>query len=277
MSIFEVVMNRDLTKQLNAYLRLGLTVIPLRPRCKKPLVKWSASDWNPTASDIRKWANRPDINIGLRCGEDIAVLDFDDPGRYEDFSFTHPVPEDAPVVRTSRGYHIWIRPKSLVSTQHSANFEIKCCGSYVVVPPSVSRTGHTYCFLRYPHDSLPTVDLEQWLGAQLRGNNVSKVRHTTEEFVELLQKTLVVGERRPTLIRIAGYLRFRGIPEDVAVALVLPWAEKRFSEHLSKEEIEKHVRGIYKRYGVRGLPVDEEQVLDRVPEDLQKNISGIWR
>jgi hypothetical protein len=52
------------------------------------------------------------------------------------------------------------------------------------------------------------------------------------------------------LIRLAGYLSSRGIPEGVAVALLLPWAEKNFTESLSPQEIERHIRGIYKRYGI---------------------------
>ena len=67
----------------------------------------------------------------------------------------------------------------------------------------------------------------------------------------MLKQSLPVGERRPTLVKLAGYLRYRGIPEEVAVALLLPWAEKRFREPLPPEELERHIRGIYRRYGVR--------------------------
>lgn len=75
--------------------------------------------------------------------------------------------------------------------------------------------------------------------------------HSSNEIVEMLTHALVIGERRPTLVKLAGYLRFRGIPEEVTVALLLPWAQKCFSEPLPAEEVEHYVRGIYQRYGMR--------------------------
>lgn len=78
-----------------------------------------------------------------------------------------------------------------------------------------------------------------------------KLGHTPEEIVGMLRQPLAVGERRPTLVKLVGYLRYRGIPEEVAVALLMPWAEKCFTESLSQEEIESHIHGIYRRYGLR--------------------------
>ena len=76
-------------------------------------------------------------------------------------------------------------------------------------------------------------------------------KHSSDEIVEMLTHPLAVGERRPTLVKLAGYLRYRGIVEEVAVALLLRWAEKAFSEPLPLEEVERQIRGIYGRYGVR--------------------------
>ena len=41
-----------------------------------------------------------------------------------------------------------------------------------------------------------------------------------------------------------------GRREEVAVALVLPWAKTSFTEPLPAEEVERHIRGIYNRYGM---------------------------
>lgn len=75
--------------------------------------------------------------------------------------------------------------------------------------------------------------------------------HSSDQIVAMLTHALAIGERRPILVKLAGYLRFRSIPEEVTVALLLPWAEKSFAEPLPQEEVERHVRGIYRRYGVR--------------------------
>lgn len=91
------------------------------------------------------------------------------------------------------------------------------------------------CLLR----TLPKVETKQELG------------HTPDEVVGMLSRPLAVGQRRDTLVKLSGYLRYRGIPVEVAIALLLPWAEKRFTEALPPEEVERHIRGIYQRYGVR--------------------------
>jgi hypothetical protein len=56
--------------------------------------------------------------------------------------------------------------------------------------------------------------------------------------------------RRPTLVSLAGHLRCRGVAEDVAVMLLLPWAREHFKPPLPDAEVEKHIRGIYRRYGI---------------------------
>ncbi len=66
----------NISDYLQVYLALGLTPIPLKPQSKEPLVKWR-NGWNPTASELRRWAAKPDINWGVRCGEKLAVIDCD--------------------------------------------------------------------------------------------------------------------------------------------------------------------------------------------------------
>ena len=68
------------------------------------------------------------------------------------------------------------------------------------------------------------------------------------------------------MVSLAGHLRSRGIREEIAVELLIPWARQHFSPPLPDNEVEKHVRGIYQRYGVvstrrslsrRALPIVE--------------------
>lgn len=140
-------------------------------------------------------------------------------------------------------------------------------GNYVHLPyfggkPSAERGGRVMVdpktlipipigdFLRYcrcfPADALSLV-LENLPEAETN----KRVGHTPEEIASILSRPLAVGERRPSLVKLAGYLRYRDIPEEVAVRLLLPWAGKAFTEPLPTDEIERHVRGIYRRYGIR--------------------------
>lgn len=98
---------------------------------------------------------------------------------------------------------------------------------------------------RFPADALPLV-LQNLPPVETN----QKSGHTPGEIAGMLSQPLAVGERHPILIKLAGYLRYRGIPEEVAVRLLVPWAERAFNEPLPAEETERHIRGIYDRYGV---------------------------
>ena len=146
-------------------------------------------------------------------------------------------------------------------------------GNYVNLPyfgggPSGPRQGRVFVDLRTltpipleqlltQHQTLKTDAMPLILDNLPKEVITPKLGNGADEITSMLIKPLAVGERRPTLIKLAGYLRYRGIPQDVAVALLLPWAEKNFAESLSADEIQRHVRGIYGRYGVtqRKLPI----------------------
>jgi hypothetical protein len=93
-------------------------------------------------------------------------------------------------------------------------------------------------------------DLDNLLPPVAKRRPEQPVGHAPQELVDMLSGALCVGERRPTLVKLTGYLRYRGIPEEVAIGLLLPWAERAFSEPLPPEEVERHIRGVYGRYGL---------------------------
>jgi len=49
--------------------RFDLTPIPLKPKSKVPLVKWSVEGWKPAPAELETWASKPGINWGIH-GED---------------------------------------------------------------------------------------------------------------------------------------------------------------------------------------------------------------
>ena len=98
----------------------------------------------------------------------------------------------------------------------------------------------------FPVDSLPAV-----ANALPAKPQVPARRGTSKaEALAKLSGTQEPGMRWPTLVSLTGYLRCRGVDEDVVVELLLPWAREHFSPPLSDGEIERHVRGIYRRYGL---------------------------
>ena len=68
-------------KAARHYLARGWSVLPLRPRDKRPLIQWeNLQAERPSESDVTEWFQRwPDANIGIVTGEisNLIVLDVD--------------------------------------------------------------------------------------------------------------------------------------------------------------------------------------------------------
>ena len=64
-----------------AYRRRGFSVIPIKPKGKKPLVAWESYQNDPASEEtIRKWfASWPDANVAVVTGQisDVVVIDLD--------------------------------------------------------------------------------------------------------------------------------------------------------------------------------------------------------
>lgn len=126
-----------------------------------------------------------------------------------------------------------------------------------------------------PRFTEPDLDviLEEYPNIRNENMALNRIGHTVEEIVRMLTNGITVGARRPTLVTLSGYLRHRGIPEDVAVGFLIPWSQVKFAEQLPTEEIERHIRGIYKRYGVRTPATGAAHVLDEIPDEIQE----VWK
>ena len=147
--------------------RLDLTPVPLKPKSKVSLVRWSDESWKPSPVELEVWASKPGINWGVRCGENLAVIDLESEDEYLNFTAAHKLPPDCPVVKTGRGNHIWFKPRKPFRSQRVNGVEIKCLGSYVVAPPSIHPSGSLYVFKVAPNGVLPEVEVEELLGLSL--------------------------------------------------------------------------------------------------------------
>jgi len=79
-------------QQIDAYVKIGLTPIPLKPRSKEPLVRWR-NGWNPTYEELQAWATASkNLNWAVRCGPELAALDFDSPQDFDPFCNEHHLP-----------------------------------------------------------------------------------------------------------------------------------------------------------------------------------------
>ena len=143
------------------YITYGLSVIPLRPKEKTPLIKWERYEKEPPSIDeVRKWFKDTD-NIAIVCGKvskNLVVVDFDDKEVYEKFvgEAEHDpeikdVIENTWLAETAKGYHIYLMVDSdrPVKTGRLSKVDIKGEGGYVVAPPSLHPNGMRYTFIRF--------------------------------------------------------------------------------------------------------------------------------
>ena len=139
----------------------GFSLIPLKPRSKVPLVKWK--NYQLSEEDFLRFLGQ-DVNWAIRCDENFHALDFDDTETYARFVEENgQVFENAPTVRTSRGYHVWFKPQKPVSSFKSEGIEVKGLGSLIVVPPSIHPSGAVYHFEKPINGKFPEINIEELL------------------------------------------------------------------------------------------------------------------
>lgn len=131
------------------YLARGWSVLPLRPREKRPLIPWERLQ-KERASDgaVAEWFRRwPDANIGIVTGEisNLVILDVDPKHggdaalealerRYRPFSAT------IEAVTGGGGRHFYFAHPGVLTRNRAGlaqGIDLRRDGGYVVAPPSV--------------------------------------------------------------------------------------------------------------------------------------------
>ncbi len=149
----------DTLHTLRFYRKWGLSLVPLKPRSKISLVRWK--EYQLSDEDSLKFPAH-ETNRTIRCDQNFHALDFDNPETYERFiQGKGKILKDAPTIRTSRGYHIWFKPKKPAHRFSRGGIKVKGLGSLLVVPPSVRPSGAEYYFEKPLNGNLVEVDIEE--------------------------------------------------------------------------------------------------------------------
>jgi len=207
------------------YLSKNLSIIPLKPRSKKPAIEeWKPfQERRPTEKEIEEWFKDTNNNIGIICGsvsDNLTVIDFDNmeihDKWYEVIDKKYPDIRDVVLntwnVKTGRGRHIYFRinedknkfkdrfrnkPKLI------AGVDIKGEGGYVVAPPSIHPSGKRYDFLIGPNDiDIVIIDSETF-NKILESIRAIEVQ---EERVEQKKKKRVIANRELTKEQISSII-----------------------------------------------------------------------
>lgn len=206
------------------YAEMGFPVFPVHARGKAPLTQHGFKDASTDATTIRGWWGKrwPTANIGLAVPESYLVVDVDSEDalnrlRAEDLAL--PATTTA---RTGRGQHFWyatngVRVKNGVGVLPGV--DVRSTGGYVVVPPSIHKTGAVYAWV-VPLARDRIAPAPDWLLKRL--GNKSTAEGSDREAVDIARLLAGVpeGQRDATLFRFACRLRHADVPREWAERLV---------------------------------------------------------
>ena len=241
------------TAALN-YRAAGWSVVPLRPRDKRPLIEWERFQHERASSaNVTEWYRRwPDANVGVVTGEisNLVVLDID-PNHGGDASIGRlerqlaPLPVTVQATTGGGGRHLYFtHPGGLVRnrTGLAQGIDVRGDGGYIVGPPSVHPSGKHYAWVpgRSPAEITPAA-LPRWIVVRAGGPYVRRGR---DEWRRLVREGVPEGQRNSTIASLTGHLLWHGVDAEVALELLLAWNRLRCRPPLDDAEVAQVVANI---------------------------------
>lgn len=230
------------------YALLGWSVIPLKPRNKKPaLNSWlQYQRHHATHDQLLEWFDDTHNNHGIVTGavSGIIVLDADGPeGIASLIGMGMP---STPTVKTGNGFHLYFKhPGGNVSNsvRMQPGLDLRADGGYVVAPPSVHPDGTRYEWQTPPSDA-PLAPPPEWLVQIIERNRAGA---SATDWDELADRDIVQGERDSTIARVAGLLFRKDIPPRLAFRLLRSLNETGCKPPLSEADVKRVCRSVYQR------------------------------
>ena len=253
------------------YLRMGLSIIPLQPRDKRPAISaWAEfQERKPTEAQVREWFADETLNIGIVCGavsDNLFVVDFDSS---ETLPFVisdiNKIAEGTLVVRTGKGFHLYYKHRGVKTTRlQNLKIDVKAEGGYVVAPPSYHPSGVQY-------SRVGTLKIKE-----AEDDLVPYLKDLEDMFpiARVVASRWESGNRHELALRLGAFFNARARwPEEKTVELIK--GVMRFKGDFTEQEDRiRAVRDAYLNdYGYNGLPADLVEELVRF---LPKGSGEIW-
>lgn len=229
----------DIVTAALEYAALGWPVIPLhsptaggcscrRTDCKgpgkHPRTAHGLKDASRAPATIREWwQNWPDANIGIVTGREssIFVLDVDGEKGRASLAALEAQHGPLPITLTSitgrkdGGEHRWFKypdGREVRGNTGKLGFglDVRGAGGFVVVPPSIHRTGRAYEWL----NKAPIAVAPPWLMILLASQSLPNGQTRKDGIIR-------AGERRSTFFRRGCALRGRGLDRDNILATLM--------------------------------------------------------
>ncbi len=252
------------------YLKLGFSVIPLRPKGKEPLIPWAEfQKRRAVEEEVRGWfAKTTDANIGIVTGSisGVAVVDLDGPEGLK--SALELNLHSTVISNTGNGKHLWFKSPTW-NVQNAVRkypgIDIRGDGGFIVVPPSIHENGRRYRFVR-PFTN--TTDLTEFPTQVLNASAKETPANKKEEsWIANALGGMKNGNIDDTLFTIASRLRADNWSANDALVLLRPHAERVGA---TPGHLEEKIENVWGRY----LPNDRKSTFNKQPAKVFVPLSG---
>jgi Bifunctional DNA primase/polymerase, N-terminal/AAA domain/Primase C terminal 1 (PriCT-1) len=246
-------MTEFLTAALS-YQQRNLSVIPIQPAEKKPLIHWEQyQSGRATESEIKAWwAKWPDANIGIVTGaiSELVVIDLDSAEAKEKLKeLLHGYDLTAvPRSRTGKGWQLFFQhPKVTIPNRAGIipGLDVRGDGGYVVAPPSIHPNGKEYRWEVPLNGHLPKLPVELFKLIQVPNHNEQGYRERFDTARALAGAP--EGQRDTVLFQLACKLRNADVPQEIAETLVLESARNCNPPFSERGALDKVAR-VYQKY-----------------------------
>ncbi len=250
-----------------ALLRLGWSVVPVHVplesgdcSCgydcswpgKHPRVPWREfTEKLPTEAQVINWFDEEfyGSNLGVVTGmvSDLVVVDVD--GTIDDFKALG-LPKTRATLTGGGGYHFYYstgRKPAPSGISVTPGIDIKADGGFVVLPPSIHRSGYRY-------EWLDKREITQIHPSELP-RRAERTSEPNGEWVGELLAGVSEGERSSTAARMVGRYAQIGLSPDETTMLMLTWNTLN-SPPLPSRELGATIQSVYARHAER----NEEQL-----------------
>src|SRR5258708_21255960 len=161
------------------YLRLGYSVIPLKPLSKEPLIPWlDYTKRLATETEISKWFSMGSNNLGIVNGDSSGfdVLDVD--GKIGADSIRPLKVSSNMIAKTGKGIQYMYRATGQRpnATQILPSVDIRGEHGYIVAPPSIHPNGRKYIWVLGPVKSHLLQDFPSSIETQAHVSDGSTTR-----------------------------------------------------------------------------------------------------
>jgi hypothetical protein len=248
----------------------GWSVIPVRPRDKRPLIAWQTFQQSRAdAGQVRAWyAEWPQANLGIVTGavSGLVVLDIDPKHGGEasqaELERRHgPLPRTVEAVSGGGGRHLYFaHPGGLVPNRAglAPGIDVRGDGGMIVAPPSVHPSGARYIWKAgHAPEQLAAAPLPHWLHETLTVSGTHP-GHALAYWRRRVIEGVPEGERNTTIASFAGHLLWHGVDPDVATELLLCWNRMRCRPPLADEEVVRTVESIARLHRRETPPGEKE-------------------